>query len=95
MFYNPAYQGDNKTPFKTHSGKEIELTQDEMQSLFEILRGMESIDGSIPSEISELEYRLSDLENENDRLRNEVGTDYAKEELGELKQKLKDIVEEF
>jgi predicted RNase H-like nuclease (RuvC/YqgF family) len=80
---------------KTHSGKEIELSQEEMQSLFEMLQKMEGVNGSTPNVIVELEDKIFDLEREKDRLQNEVDTDNTKDELEELKQKIKDIVEEF
>jgi len=100
MFHTPAYQGNDITVFQTHSGKSIELSQEEMQSLFEILRSMPSIDGSTPDEIGELENRISDLRDENDRLENELKNEVNKHDFNddikaELKRKLEEIVEEL
>jgi len=90
-----VYQGDNKTLFTPVTGEAFTLSQEEMQSLFETLREMSTIDDSTPNEIIELENRISELERERDLLQEELRSDGGASDVRTmLKRKLQDIIDE-
>ena len=95
MFYTPIYQGDGKTLFSSAGGLSFELSENEIQSLFDVLRLMDSVDGSIPEEMAALHNKVSDLEDERDALQRQIDVENHQENYEELKHKILELAEEL
>jgi len=95
MFYTPEYKGDDKTLFTTYTGQSIELSWEEMESLFQILKKMDGIDDDTKVKVEELEEKVFELEKEKETLQSEIDSYNSDEKFEELKEKILDLAEEL
>jgi DNA-binding transcriptional MerR regulator len=90
MSASKTYNGNDEWIFFTSTGKEIVLSEQEMQEMLDTLQAMGELENSTPDKIVELENRNSDLEDKLKDLENVTNND----KLEGILENIRELVEE-